>query len=120
MPRLRVRIWMVMVGVAVVAVVMGASIATMRLNESSFSKGVRADAYRMFAAEFRRAVTEGREVSFGCCFSCEVDPVNTPPSPARIAEMRRSAERFEFLARKFDRAARYPWLTVAPDPPKPE
>ena len=29
-------------------------------------------------------------------------------------------ERHDSLAEKYERAARYPWLPVAPDPPKPE
>jgi hypothetical protein len=28
--------------------------------------------------------------------------------------------RFRELARRYDRAARYPWLPLAPDPPEPE
>jgi hypothetical protein len=42
----------------------------------------------------------------------------TPDVPIMQAHYRRS-EYFEALQRKYERAARYPWLPVAPDPPEP-
>jgi hypothetical protein len=39
--------------------------------------------------------------------------------PYRSANSLTEAERFAALARKYERAARYPWLPVEPDPPEP-
>jgi hypothetical protein len=60
----------------------------------------------------------------------------TPPFDANEAEVRKAIAEFRAtreadlnrpevqrwlrLARKYDHAARYPWLPVAPDPPEPE
>jgi hypothetical protein len=30
------------------------------------------------------------------------------------------ADHYDALARKYDRAARFPWLPIGPDPPEPE
>ena len=42
-----------------------------------------------------------------------------PPSPAELDATRRAAEYHEAMALKYERAARYPWLPVEPDPPEP-
>jgi hypothetical protein len=36
------------------------------------------------------------------------------------ARSRRLADHHAALKRKYERAARYPWLTIEPDPPEPE
>ncbi len=46
--------------------------------------------------------------------------VTGDPSPGYDAEsLRRRADYHAQLRRKYERAARYPWLAVVPDPPKP-
>ena len=37
-----------------------------------------------------------------------------------VARMERQTAYYESMARKYERAARYPWLPVEPDPPMPE
>jgi hypothetical protein len=42
-------------------------------------------------------------------------------SPLRMVEMQKAyAHYHDLMAQKYKRAARYPWLPVAPDPPKPK
>ncbi len=44
-----------------------------------------------------------------------------PDRPERAApRYKQRAEFYSRLREKYDRAARYPWLPVAPDPPEPE
>jgi len=44
----------------------------------------------------------------------------TPPVPATSEPALRMIARMEQLAKRYRRAARYPWLPVAPDPPEPK
>jgi hypothetical protein len=56
-------------------------------------------------------------------------PISDPPEAGTDAfqewereqeRQRKRVEHFGQLRLKYERAARYPWLPVAPDPPKPE
>jgi len=58
----------------------------------------------------------GQEIP-GCIFSPIGEP---PPTPERIAQMRRMAAYCSRQHEKYERAARYPWLSVPRDPPPPE
>ena len=64
------------------------------------------------ASEYR-----GRADSYGI----RVIMVDSGLSPDDLERKnRRLNEYYESMQRKYDRAARYPWLPVAPDPPEPE
>ncbi len=100
LPRVRFTVRRMMVAVAVVGTAFGSSVVLWR----------RAERFRRLAADhgmFRVRVNDGPE----CSMWFKVDGDTT--SPVRD-EWRRA------LAEKYDRAARYPWLPVAPDPPEPE
>jgi hypothetical protein len=47
-------------------------------------------------------------------------PRGPEPSPARLAEMKAQADYYTRQRTKYEHAARYPWLHVAPDPPAPD
>jgi hypothetical protein len=46
-------------------------------------------------------------------------PRGPDPSPARLAQMKAAASYYAGLRAKYERAARLPWLPVAPDPAPP-
>jgi hypothetical protein len=70
---------------------------------------------------YRAAREQGRDVQFGrTSFHFAEPEPEVPPSPARVAVLRRQEERFVWMERKYRRAARCPWLPVPPDPPEPE
>lgn len=47
-------------------------------------------------------------------------PRGPEPSPARLAQMKVEADHYGRLRAKYERAARYPWRAVEPDPPPPQ
>ena len=59
-------------------------------------------------------------------FTLEFKPEEYPtlgfafPSPTDLDRSRRLTEYHEAMIVKYERATRYPWLPVAPDPPEPE
>src|SRR5262245_45288350 len=95
LPRMTTRRWMV--AVAVVGLVMGGTAYTMRMAQLS-------DRYRQAGSVFR---TAGKAAFRG------------PRLRNSYAEdhRRAMAERFGRVAEKYERAARYPWLSVETDPP---
>jgi hypothetical protein len=108
----RVRIWKMMVGVALIGITMGASIIGTQLWARSTLYRALAICYEGFAKTARRSLWEGRETPFrGGAMRLR---------PTRRTELQISAERYERLWRIYDRAARYPWLPVAPHPPEPK
>ena len=54
-------------------------------------------------------------------YDLQVIFVDSDLSPAETEKMIRGLNDYhDLMHRKYDRAARYPWLPVAPDPPEPE
>ncbi len=103
-PRMTTRRWMV--GVAVVALAMGAE-KLRRLSRT----------YAFLAACHAGARTSQVEFVRDC------DGFDTSDREAvaeMIAQFRRHIPWHAALARKYQHAARYPWLPVEPDPPMPE
>jgi hypothetical protein len=48
------------------------------------------------------------------------EEVMTPEGAASARELRKMAEHFGRLRRRYEYAASHPWLSVPPDPPEPE
>jgi hypothetical protein len=46
-------------------------------------------------------------------------PRGPEPSPARLALMKAEASHYARMRAKYERAARYPWLAIEPDPQPP-
>jgi hypothetical protein len=100
LPRVRVTIRRVMVAIAVMAVVFGVWVRRKQFLDRA----------RYYA-------------------DASLSPISDPPPPgddalqeweSEQARQRERVEHFERLGLKYERAARYPWLPVAPDPPEPE
>jgi hypothetical protein len=47
-------------------------------------------------------------------------PRGPEPSPERLARMKARADYYSRQRAKYEHAARFPWLRVAPDPPAPD
>lgn len=92
LPRVRVRLWWVMVAVALVGLASGAIIEIGRRRDR-----YTASCYRHF-------------------FQAEWSGM---PASQRSPERLRYEAYHRVLSRKYAQAARYPWLPVAPDPPPP-
>jgi hypothetical protein len=69
--------------------------------------------YRDSARRLRTSAIAWREIDVPC-FAPPATPVRI--TSARRYQMFRSATERDRQALKYDRAARYPWLSVAPDP----
>jgi hypothetical protein len=126
-PRFRLRT--LMIAVAVIAVVIPPGIEAQRLGQVSSRRQLLA------------AMCKGREDSLrsdaqrhATMLAAEEAQFAAAPMSAALRELRsqyikeRRGEREELnrklddaaaLTRKYERAARYPWLPVAPDPPGP-
>ena len=98
-PRVRFTVRRLMVAVAVVAILCGASVLVRR---SSY--------FRAKAVRYR--VRVGMERSLLSMLMMRYDS----SEPEWAGPRRRRISRLQELMRKYDRAARYPWLPVAPDP----
>src|SRR4051812_30675658 len=96
LPRFRLRTLMIAVAVA------GVAMYGARLRSRSHIYAERAECFEFF------------EDLYGCGnFWAEMNPEQRR-SALRMAEITRA------MGRKYRRAARYPWLPVAPDPPPPK
>jgi len=65
------------------------------------------------------------DLSFGVdpsqgCVGPVVDPETVQGLPVDLDKVRLRALYFQRMRRKYERAAKYPWLPVAPDPPEPK
>jgi hypothetical protein len=120
LPRFRLRT--LMVAVAVIALAVGSLRGHARLKRHSEWYSGRAVffarrglPYRrnlaLTPAEWEAKVIEYRRANEGAWFK-----MGAGPSPA---ECRRLLPYYESLRRKYERAARYPWLPVGADPPEP-
>jgi len=132
-PRVRFTVRRLMIAVAIVALILGAELT--RRRSAQFRLLARSYAS---AAEFDGLILEGgtttfrledgqiREVHGSSSIRIPTDEGGLvesaiDPTPGYDEDrLRRRAEYHDFLRRKYDRAARYPWLPVAPDPPEPE
>src|SRR6476469_7054854 len=102
-----------MISVAIVAVMMGLGIWGMRMTRRARDCRARAVWYYSLGA-YTLAEAEGYRIAIEEGNSVHPDAGNFPRHEARE---RARGLRLLRLAAKYDRAARYPWLPVEPDPP---
>jgi hypothetical protein len=102
-----------MVAVAVVAILFGSMIELPRLWNLRQQYLAIAEKYGYWETRLNGAVGLRQEITY---YSMSL-PRGPEPSRARLARMRAEASHFGRLRAKYDRAARYPWLRVEPDPP---
>jgi hypothetical protein len=101
-PRVRFTIARTMVVVAVIAVLLGA-VAMLRRR-----------AYLRKLADYHAEAARHIRFDHGSIIRPDGAYVHIAVAPPRLADYH------EDLAGKYERAARYPWLPVEPDPPEPK
>ena len=99
MPRFRFTVRRMMVAVAIVAMLLGAWAALARRTAN----------LRQVALEHGQKA--GR---------LEIETVTSAISQGEAARRMEIVHWHDAMSAKYERAARYPWLTVAPDPPEPK
>jgi len=107
-----------MIAVAAAGGLLGGAIEARRMWTQSAEYSRRAMLFGWVALSYEAAREQGRDVEF-----VRVRPHYSEavvPTPARSAVLRRQEEHVLRLQQKYERAARYPWLPVLPDPPEPE
>jgi hypothetical protein len=113
LPRVRFTVRRLMIVVAVAAGLMAAWVGLARLRLLSSDYRARAEQHAGIEETLRRIVaSDGADA-----------PVDISPGPglrSRRFTARAVAEHEAALRRKYERAARYPWLPVEPDPLEPE
>jgi hypothetical protein len=109
-PRMTTRRWMV--AVAIVAILMGVGLDVGRRSRR-FAR-LAADHSNAALEHFHTLMTLG-----GPPLLADIPP--TEPGPLRSLHRENALVSYHSaLTKKYQRAARYPWLPVAPEPPKPE
>src|SRR4051794_11049283 len=109
-PRVRFTVRRLMVAVAVVAVCMG--LLTMRQRAATrraraLSHAAKADERRVVVAVWRRG-------------NVRLINITREQAEADVGRCERAATYHEAMRRKWEEAARHPWLAVEPDPPEPK
>jgi len=124
LPRFRLKLWMFAILVALVGVGIGAErtirrVAGYRRLAASYAAKDAEDRQNLARAE--RTLARATE-RFGGSPGFERTLFLDWQSDAagRIAELRRRIERSARLRRQYERACRFPWPSVAPDPLTPE
>jgi hypothetical protein len=111
----RIRVRTLMVAVAVVAVLFGGIIELPRLWSLRQQYLWLAEKYGYWEGRLDGAVRIRQEITY---YSLRL-PRGAEPSPARLARMKTEASYYAGLRAKYERAASFPWLHVAPDPAPP-
>ena len=115
LPRMTTRRWMVAVAVIALA------IATVRIRERSLTYRRKAAYHADVAMQGSRAgrFDDRRGVVLR---NSGPGPFNAPSRPWQIIVILdpRQIDHHGKMARKYEQAARYPWLPVEPDSPEPE
>jgi hypothetical protein len=109
-PRVRFTVRRLMIAVAVAACLMAAWVGVARLRRLSSDYRVRTEQHAGIEETLRRIVA-----SDGANAPVDVSP--GPGLPSRRFTAGAVAEHEAALRRKYERASRYPWLPVEPDPP---
>jgi Tfp pilus assembly protein PilE len=128
-PRVRFTVRRLMIVVAIVAISLGV-FETVRAWEKYSERAARESLItRLYLSEFNERIEmarrqkKGREARISQGFPFEDEIINEKLEKASVLGAELSRRRLEFhaeLKEKYDRATRYPWLPVAPDPPEPE
>jgi len=105
LPRMTTRRWMI--AVAVVGLVL-----------TGLDLERRRSRYRGLAAHYRTLVAGVQEIEGGPLAGKMFR--NPPGKSYAVVESRDLVQFRRTMAAKYERAARYPWLPVPPDPPPPE
>jgi hypothetical protein len=148
LPRLRITVRRMMIAVALIAVVFSFGLRIFRASLEPLKESYRrrCASHARIAEEWNRMVKSDLQLHVAAagstpppfpledCFfpspgSCIVPvPANFTTSsepflnlyrPIQKKEMQARAAYHAAMSRKYERAARYPWHTVAPDPPPP-
>ncbi len=112
-PRVRFTVRRMMVAVAVLAILLGVYGWVLRLRRMSVEFLAEARRHADMEQVLRTIIGVSGRDSF-------VDISPGPGVPSRRTTAGAVAEHEAALGRKYERAARYPWLSVAPGPPEPE
>jgi hypothetical protein len=113
LPYLRITVGRLMIVAAVAAALMAAWVGIARLRRLSSDFRARAEQHAGIEETLRRIVaSDGADAP--------VDISLGPGLRSRRFTVWAVAEYEAALRRKYERAARYPWLPVEPDPPEPE
>jgi hypothetical protein len=104
-----------MVAVAVVAILFDGVMELPRLWSLRQQYLGFAEKYGYWEAKLNGALGLRQEITY---YSLRL-PRGPEPSPGRLARMKAEASYYARLRAKYERAARYPWLPVEPDPPEP-
>ena len=114
LPRMTTRRWMVTVAVAVIGLTIGGGVWLKQRRDyflslaQSHQKEVASSTARGEALKARFGYTSGMKIEEILHLHRDYD------------RMMDRADHHESLARKYERAARQPWLPVEPDPPEPD
>jgi hypothetical protein len=106
LPRIRLRT--LMIAVAAIGLSIGGTIEAVRLVRLSRSYSDRAASHAAYDRGWRAMADE-----YGADY-------RLPTHDARTISLREVTDFHVKLRLKYERAARYPWLPVEPDPPEPE
>jgi hypothetical protein len=116
-PRFRLRT--LLVAVAVAAVMLGVIVPMVRLRARYSERAAGHGGSAQFYLEHARAADQGHG---GCMkIGARGSIQEIKAAYRRVApKYRRIADYHSLMARKYERASRYPWLPVPPDPPPPD
>jgi hypothetical protein len=122
MPRFRLSIRWMMVAVALVGVAFGGE--EFRRRRASFL--FEAEIYGEVESDFAKSAREGSRRCGAWRIGRSSEELREHRAQEEVfqaswrAEAQANATYYRSLRLKYERAARYPWLSVAPDPPAPE
>jgi hypothetical protein len=112
-PRVRFKVRAMMASVAILAVLMGTFVEYGRLSRKSADLRARVEEHAGLEQTLRWTIaTSGADAP--------IDISAGPGIRSKRFSARAGAEWQAALRRKYERAARYPWLSVDADPPEPE
>ena len=124
LPRMTTRRWMVAVLAA--GLLVGGAVGGVRLKRRRDEFLARAEKHTIMEYRHKKLANldRSRAMNMGAVES-EPDLI-TPQAPLKADLLRSAADHarlgahYESLTRKYQHAARYPWLSVEPDPPEPD
>jgi hypothetical protein len=113
MPRARFTVRGLMIAVAVAGALLGAAVEALRLRRRSAEYAALAGRHAANERTFRAIAAAGPGGALLLI-------AHGPGTRSRRTTPGAEADHEAALRLKYERAARYPWLPVAPDPPEPE
>lgn len=114
LPRMTTRRWMIVI--VALAALFWVAVEVPRLSTlRSLYLGV-AEKYGYWETRFNGLIAIRQDLDYYAVWQ----PRGPEPSPARLARMKAMAAYYGMMRKKYERAARYPWLPIEPDPPPPE